>query len=204
MKSQLKLAISLFIVTAAALLVPAGAQTSPVVDKPSAQPDLALTYSYIRSNAPPAQCGCFSLNGGSVAFAWPIKSNGFAVMGDITAATTSNGSASGAGLTLSTYAGGVRYKPHVGRSALQPFGQVLVGVAHTSGALVQSQNSATTNANAAFAAEIGGGLDLHLNRRLLLRLFEADYLPTTFNNSINNHQNNLRLSTGMAFYFGKQ
>ncbi len=103
MKSQLKLAISLFIVTAAALVAPAVAQTSPIVDKPRGQPDLALTYSYIRSNAPPAQCGCFSLNGGSAAFAWPIKSNGFAVMGDVTAATTSNGSTSVTGLTLKLY-----------------------------------------------------------------------------------------------------
>src|SRR5450432_2462054 len=84
MKSQLKLAISLFIVTAAALLAPAGAQTSPVVERSGAQPDLALTYSYIRSNAPPAQCGCFSLNGGSATFAWPIKASAFAVAGDIT------------------------------------------------------------------------------------------------------------------------
>ena len=202
MKSQLKLAISLFIVTAAALVAPAVAQTSPIVDKPRGQPDLALTYSYIRSNAPPAQCGCFSLNGGSAAFAWPIKSSGFAVMGDITAATTSNGSASGTGLTLSTYGGGIRYKPHVGRSALKPFGQVLVGVAHSSGPLVQGQNSAATNANAAFAAQIGGGLDLRLARQFSLRLIDANYLVTTFNNGGNNHQNDLDLKVGVVFQFG--
>ena len=203
MKSQLKLAISLFIVTAAASVALAGAQTSRVVDKSGAQPDLALTYSYIRSNAPPAQCGCFSLNGGSAAFAWPIKAGGFAVVGDVTAATTSNVAGAGTGLTLSTYTGGVRYKPHVGRSALQPFGQVLVGVAHSSGPLVQGQYSATNNANAAFAAQIGGGLDLRLARHVSLRLIDADYLLTTFDNGANNHQNNIHISGGAILHFGK-
>jgi len=159
MKSRLNLAISLFIVTVAAAVASAGAQTSPVVDKPSAPPDLALTYSYIRSNAPPAGCGCFNLNGGSATFAWPISSGRFAIVGDVTAATAPNIANSGAGLTLGTFTGGVRYKPQVGRSSLHPFGQVLVGVAHSSGPFVQGQYSATNNANAAFAANMGGGLE---------------------------------------------
>ena len=204
MKSRLNLAISLFIVTVAAAVASAGAQTSPVVDKPSAPPDLALTYSYIRSNAPPAGCGCFNLNGGSATFAWPISSGRFAIVGDVTAATAPNIANSGAGLTLGTFTGGVRYKPQVGRSSLHPFGQVLVGVAHSSGPFVQGQYSATNNANAAFAANMGGGLDMHLSRRLSLRLLEADYLLTTFDNLSNNHQNNVKLSVGIIFAFGRK
>jgi peptidoglycan-associated lipoprotein len=204
MKSRLKLSISLLIIVVAASLTPASGQTSPAVEKSAAQPDLALTYTYIRSNAPPAGCGCFSLNGGSATFAWPISTGRFAIVGDITAATASNIANSDAGLTLSIFAGGVRYEPRLGRSTLRPFGELLVGVAHSSGPFVQGQYSATNNANAAFAANMGGGLDMHLSRRFSLRLLEADYLLTTFDNLSNNHQNNVKLSVGIIFAFGRK
>jgi len=204
MNGQFKSAISLLIIVAAVSVAPVCAQTSPVIDRSSAQPDLALTYTYIRSNAPPASCGCFSLNGGSATFAWPISTGRFAIVGDITAATASNIANSGAGLTLSIFAGGVRYEPRLGRSTLRPFGELLVGVAHSSGPFVQGPYSATNNANAAFAANMGGGLDMHLSRRLSLRLLEADYLLTTFDNLSNNHQNNVRLSVGIIFAFGRK
>ncbi|MGD0348576.1 MAG: cell envelope biogenesis protein OmpA, partial [Terracidiphilus sp.] len=86
-------------------------------------------------------------------------------------------------------------------SSLQPFGQVLVGIAHSSGTLVQGSNSATTNPGAAFASNLGGGLDLNTTRRFSIRLFEADYLVTTFNNGTNNHQNNLRIGAGVVVHF---
>jgi hypothetical protein len=75
-------------------------------------------------------------------------------------------------------------------------------VAHASGALVQGQYSVTSNANAAFAAQLGGGTDLRLSRHFALRLAEVNYLLTRFNNSANNRQNNLDLSTGIVFRFG--
>jgi hypothetical protein len=89
----------------------------------------------------------------------------------------------------------------VGHSSLRPFGQVLAGVAHTSGTLVQGSNFAAANAGAAFAGNFGGGLDLHASRRFSIRLVEADYLLTTFDNGSNNHQNNLRISAGMVLHF---
>ena len=160
--------------------------------------ELALDYTFLRSNAPPGGCSCFNLNGGSASFAWPLKpASHFALVGDLTAAHASGISSAGYDLLLSTYTVGARYRPRLGHSPLEPFGQVLLGAAHTSGALVSGQ----TNAGAAFAANLGGGLDLRANQRFSFRLIEADYLVTTIDNGVNNHQNNLRISSGFVVRF---
>jgi outer membrane immunogenic protein len=81
-----------------------------------------------------------------------------------------------------------------------PFGQLLVGVAHTSGGLSPDQiglGSAT-----GFASTIGGGLDANLSPRFALRLVQADYYPTLLRNGYNDRQNNLRLSAGIVIRFG--
>ena len=181
---------------------PAPAQAA-TAQQPRAE--LALDYSYLRSNAPPGDCGCFNLNGGSATFAWTLKPEGhFALVGDITAAHAGSISSSGYDLTLSSYTVGARYRFKVPQPSLQPFGQLLVGIAHSSGSLVEGQSPATANAGAAFAANFGGGLDLRANRRFSVRLVEANYLLTTFDNGTNNHQNNLRVSAGVVMHFGEK
>jgi hypothetical protein len=50
---------------------------------------------------------------------------------------------------------------------------------------------------------VGGGLDLRLSPRVSLRLVEANYLVTTFDNGVNDHQNIRRLSAGLVVHFGK-
>src|SRR5665213_2205444 len=69
----------------------------------STRPELALGYSYLRSNAPPGGCTCFNLNGGNATFAWPLKAGHFALAGDITAAQSSGISSGGYSLTLAAY-----------------------------------------------------------------------------------------------------
>jgi len=202
MKNFHQFAISLFVLAAVALSAPAIAQTGPVAENAGAHPELALTYMYIRSNAPPAGCGCFSMNGGSGSFAWPMGTGRFALVGSVTDTTAQNLLGSGQVLNLSVYAGGVRYKPFH-RGPGQPFGQALLGVAHSSGALVKGQYSVTTNANAALATQVGGGVDLRLSRHFALRLAEVNYLLTTFNNATNDRQNSLGLNTGIVFRFGQ-
>jgi peptidoglycan-associated lipoprotein len=76
---------------------------------------------------------------------------------------------------------------------------VLLGAARSSGSLVSGQIA--TNASAAFAANVGGGVDLRASKRFSVRLAEADYLVTTIDNGVNNHQNNLRISSGIVFRF---
>jgi len=162
--------------------------------------ELALDYTFLRSNAPPGGCECFNLNGGSASFAWSLKpASQFALVGDLTAAHVSGISSANYDLLLSTYTVGTRYLPRLGHSPLKPFGQLLVGAAHTSGSLVSGQ--AAANAGAAFAANLGGGLDLRASQRFSFRLIEADYLVTTIDNGSNNHQNNLRLGAGVVLRF---
>ena len=165
------------------------------------RPELALGYSYVHSNVPPGGCGCFSLNGGSATFTWPLGSGKFAVAGDINVVHAGGISSQGDSLTLSTYTAGGRYLPNRGHSLFHPFGQVLVGVAHSTGTLVQGANPGSANAGAAFAANIGGGLDLRTDHHFAIRLVEADYLLTTFDNGSNNHQNNIRIGAGVVILF---
>ncbi len=186
--------LMIVVVTSGAL---AKAQQSPV-DSTKPRPELALTYTYVHANAPPAGCGCFSLNGGSAEFAWPTGSRGVALAGDVTVGHTNSIGSSGASLTLSSFTTGVRYSPPLKRTRFQPFGEILVGYGHISGSFTQRQTTSSSNG---FAANLGGGLDAHLNQRLSLRLIEADYLVTTFDNGINNHQNLLRISTGIILRF---
>ena len=179
----------------------AGAQPAPDSANARLRPHLAVNYSYLRSNAPPNGCACFNLNGGSVTFAWPIATSRLALIGDVMTAHSSGIAPYSYDLTLSSYTAGVRYLPRVDHWPIQPFGQLLVGVAHSSGSLVKGQYSVASNASAAFAANMGGGADLRVNRRFSLRVIEADYLLTTIDNGANNHQNNLRLSAGAVFHF---
>lgn len=195
----------LLLTIAAVSLRPALAQNSAQPAAPTDQPpraELALDYSYLHSNAPPGGCGCFNLNGGSASFAWALKPGSWDLVGDVVSVHAGNVSAAGYGLTLSAFTAGVRYLPPFSRSNLHPFGQVLVGAAHSSGTLVQGSNAGSANAGAAFAANVGGGLDLNLSRRFSIRLVEADYLVTTFDNGANNHQNNARIGAGVVFKFG--
>jgi peptidoglycan-associated lipoprotein len=174
------------------------AQAAPVTD-PHVRGELGFAYDYVHSNAPPGSCGCFSLNGGSATFAWNLGKRGLALAGDVLvtqAGAIANGNSN---LTLSTYTGGVRYWPLVGRSRLQPFGEALVGLAHASGSLVTG--GPTSNADASFATNLGGGLDLRTSSRISIRVVDADYLFTGFDNGGNNHQNNIRIGAGLVVHF---
>jgi outer membrane immunogenic protein len=178
----------------------AQAQSTTALEK-QPRAELALDYNYVHSNAPPGDCGCINLNGGSATFAWPVKPGGFALVGDLSITHANGISSNGYDLTLSTFTVGGRYLPRLGHSPVQPFGQVLVGLAHSSGSLVQTPNPGASNAGAAFAALVGGGIDLRANRRFSIRLIDADYLVTTFDNGVNDHQNNLRISAGVVIHF---
>ncbi len=175
--------------------------TQPAKAASAARPELAINYNYLRSNAPPGGGANFGLDGGSIDFAWPLSDSRFAMVGDIAATHASGITATGYDLTLSTYLAGLRYSPLDPRFRLQPYAQALAGVAHASGSLVEGPTATVLNFPAATAFEIGGGINLKLNRRFALRLIQADYLPTTFDNGSNDRQNNLRIGAGMVIRF---
>jgi outer membrane protein OmpA-like peptidoglycan-associated protein len=98
------------------------------------------------------------------------------------------------------------------RDRLTPFLQVLGGAAragevtlHGCTALIPACRPLSEET--AFAMTAGGGLDLNLNHRIALRLFQAEYLPTRFRDPTSvagdtGWQSNVRLSTGIVFRFG--
>jgi opacity protein-like surface antigen len=79
-------------------------------------------------------------------------------------------------------------------SRFTPFGQVLFGGAHVSGSTFSG--SASENA---FALAVGGGADWNATPHIGVRLIQAEYLLTKFNDGVNNRQNNARISAGVVF-----
>ncbi len=189
----------------AAVSTTAGAQTT-AAHPASSGPELSLQYTYLRSNAPVGQCGCFSLQGGSASFAAPLHGSHFFVAGDVTAAHAGKITRNGYDLTLTAFTAGVRYRPGLSLGPLMPFAQVLAGGAHAGGTLVSGNTPAAADSSVVFASNVGGGLDLKLGAesRFSWRLVEADYLVTLFHNGQNDHQNMLRLSTGLVIHFGRR
>ena len=165
-------------------------------------PELALEYNFVRSNAPPGECDCFSLNGGSLSIAQPLGASHLAALFDAAVEHGSGIGSSGYDLTLTSIASGIRYRPFR-QPRWNPFAQVLIGVANASGTLVEGNTPAASDSTLNFASIVGGGLDYRLRGRWSLRLIDADYLLTRSSNRVNDHQNNLRLGAGIVIRLGK-
>jgi outer membrane immunogenic protein len=153
--------------------------------------EVGAGYDYVRSNAPPGGCTCFSLNGGDASFAYHFDS-AIAAVAEISSVHAGNIAGSGADLTLTSYLFGPRYywRNH---TRFTPFGQVFLGGAHAGTSLAGAESNA-------FAAKIGGGVDYPLTHRFSLRP-QANYYLAHFANGTNDHQNNLQLGAGLVFHF---
>jgi len=189
-----------FVALAVLCAVLSRAQKAPV-DRP--HPELALDYTFLRSNAPPGACRCFNLSGGSVNAAFPLGASRWRLTADATFAHTGSVANSGKSLTLNSYTVGPRYMLPNGRFPIHPFLQTLVGVAHAGGAISQRQNATVMGNGIVIAANLGGGIDLNAGHRFGFRLLEVEDSITAFNNSVNNYQNILRVSSGVVFRFGR-
>jgi outer membrane protein OmpA-like peptidoglycan-associated protein/opacity protein-like surface antigen len=95
---------------------------------------------------------------------------------------------------------------------LTPFLQVLGGVAHADDVTLDNCTApiyacTPLQAQTTFTMTAGGGLDYRLTHRLALRLFQAEYLLTRFQDptsgtGADGWQSNVRLSAGLLFRFG--
>ena len=159
--------------------------------------DLSIGYNNIRANAPPADCNCFNMNGGSVSGAVHLT-NWLAIAGEFTGGHSSNISPLGQGLTLTTFTAGPRVT-YVWRRFI-PFGEALVGGAHGSDSYFPSSTSSSSSASS-FAVSTGGGLDIKLDKRFSVRALEMQYLRTSFPNAVNNEQNHLMIGAGLVVNF---
>jgi opacity protein-like surface antigen len=84
----------------------------------------------------------------------------------------------------------ITYRKH----RVEPWVHVLVGGVHASGDV--DGDSISENA---FAAALGGGLDVKIHKNVAIRLAQVDYVMTRF---FSETQNNFRFSTGIVFRLG--
>ncbi len=189
--------LSLFLLATASPLLPAQA---PVRNDAVGAPrfSLALGYDYIRANAPPADCGCFNMNGGFASANLPIRSWLSADV-EVTGGHANNIGPLGQDLTLMTYTAGPRVT--LGKHRVAPFAQALFGAAHGGDSYFPKNASYSTSATS-FAFTAGGGIDYNLSRRVAIRLVQAQYLHTSFPNGSTNSQQHVMLSAGVVFKFG--
>jgi len=84
-------------------------------------------------------------------------------------------------------------------SRVQPFAHALFGASLFRGFtsdIRTSGNVFTIDDATSFAMAFGGGVDIRLNKRIDLRMIQADYTPTFFGSG---RQNNFRVSVGIVF-----
>ena len=155
---------------------------------------LGLNYNYFHANAPPGQCGCFSLNGGSGTVVLNLTP-AWSAVADIAYAHANNVNNTSQNITIINYLFGPRYSRRTS-SRFVPYGEVLLG-----GAKEDVNFQFDINRNA-FGVSAGGGVTTRLKPRISLTIFQADWVYTRIPNGKNNRQNNVRVSTGVTFNFG--
>lgn len=188
--------IALALIAALGLSVAAPAQEC-AAKKHHVNGDLALTYQWMRSNAQPGDCGCFNLNGGGISASVVLQPR-WSVVLDGSAQTVAHVPDSKNSLTLAAVYLGPRYSiPQPWKRtprATQPYVQALLGGMHAGGAVAGAADGTMK-----FSTRVGGGLDQPLSKHTALRLVQVDYNLTTFENTVNERQNNLLVSTGFVF-----
>jgi outer membrane immunogenic protein len=159
-------------------------------------------YNFMHTNAPPGECGCFSMNGGDGWAGWNFTDH-LAVVAQVAVQHASNINATSADLTLTSFLAGPRvaFRP---THRFVPFAQAMFGGAHASGLLTPVPVTGLSGTANSFAFTAGGGLDFHLSQHFSIRAIEADYYFTRFDNGVNNRQNNLRIAAGILFRFGSK
>lgn len=155
--------------------------------------EVAVSYNWIHANAPPGQCGCFSLNGGSVAFAYNWRP-AWAAVADLTIAHSNNVNNTGQDITLIHYLFGARYT-YRNRSRYVPYAQGLFGGAKEN---VNFQFDINRNA---FGLLGGGGVTTRLRDHMGWTIGDVSWVYTQVPNGSNNRQNDLRISTGLIYRF---
>ncbi len=157
-------------------------------------------YSYMRMNIPTSPFAFTSSNTSGIGFNGGSGQVSFNLTNWLGAVADFGGYTSNS-LDLPTDTNVISYMfgPRVwmGSGRLRPFGEALFGGARISDSLV---NFGSENA---FAMAVGGGLDYDVTSHFAVRPVEADYFLTKFSDGVNDRQNNLRLSAGVVFRFGR-
>lgn len=181
-----------------AISLPAHAQ------KKAAKVELAGTYAYLRTNVKgPNWSEGLQTNGGTGSITFNVTNSlGLvAELGGYTSSTIS--SAGGQNITFASYLFGPRYSFRKW-STLTPYVQTLFGGVKGNNELYLGGNKSypliKTNTNT-FAWTVGGGLDAKVTHHLAVRVFQAEYFMTNWNDFGVGHQNSFRIETGLVWRF---
>jgi peptidoglycan-associated lipoprotein len=161
--------------------------------------EVAGTFTYVHTNAPPGGCGCFSMYGVSGSGAYYYGPH-FALIGDVSFVHTGNAGNTNLGLSFTSYLVGARVPVPLHHARIVPYGQIMIGVTRESGPFAHVAATSQQN-DSEFSGAAGAGLDYRLTPHLTLRTFQVEYLLTRFPNGLNSRQNNLRLQSGVAVRF---
>ncbi|MDE3104635.1 MAG: outer membrane beta-barrel protein [Acidobacteriota bacterium] len=186
-----------FVILVLTLLVPSlgwgQAATSGEMESGITRFEAGGNYNWIHANAPPGQCGCFSLNGGSGVFLVNLT-HAWAGVADITYAHANNVDGTSQNITILNYLFGARYSRR-NHTRFTPYAEVLFG-----GAKEDVNFNFTINRNA-FGLSGGGGVTMPLGQRFNYTIVQVDYVHTRIPNGVNNSQNNTRVVTGFTYKF---
>jgi hypothetical protein len=179
--------------------VPAAAQSAPI--------DLAVTYDALHTDHLVAQE--FWMQGGAVELGARLY-RGLGLAARVEGLHAGANSTTGVPLSLVTTVFGPRYTMEMRSQRYAVFGEGLVGISNGFHSLfsegsgpVDSVNAGTTSSANALAIDVGGGVDVRLNRRLAIRAIRASYLRTQFPNSTTNIQNSLSIGAGVVLRLGR-
>jgi len=150
-------------------------------------------YNLFRANAPPGQCGCFFMNGGSATFLMNVTPT-WSALADIAVAKASHLNNSNQDLLVINYVFGPRYT-YRNSSRWVPFAEIMLG-----GSKADVNYRFDINRQS-FAVLGGGGVTTRLKPRWGLTVAQVDYVYTRIPNATNNTQNNIRISTGVTYHF---
>lgn len=188
-----------------AMVMVAGAASAQTVQ--SGAIDVAVTYDALHANHITSQS--FWLQGGAVELGAQAY-RGFGVAARVEGLHAGTSSTDGVPLSLVTAVFGPRYTMESRGHRYAVFGEGLAGISNGFDSLFTkgsgpagSVNAGTTPSSNALAVDVGGGLDVRLNRRFAVRAFRASYLRTDFPNSTTDVQNSLSLSAGVVVSFGR-
>jgi hypothetical protein len=156
--------------------------------------EVGANYNYFHANAPPGQCGCFGLNGGSGSVVVNLTP-AWSGVADIAVAFANNVDNTQQNITIINYLFGPRYTRR-SSSRFVPYGQILFG-----GAKENVNFEFAINRNS-FGLLGGGGVTTRLGRRFGLTIGDVSYVYTRIPNAKNNTQNNIRVATGVTYRFG--
>ena len=165
-------------------------QTSPRLE-------VAVLYDSLLSNV--VRANRFWMQGGSIQVDGQFW-HGLSAEADISGFHAQNANNAGVGLDMVTTTFGPRYRWSPVHHRYSFFSHALVGEANGFNSIFPGAGSASSSTNG-LALQLGGGMDLLVRHRLLMRVFEADWLRTEMPNGDTNVQNNVRLAAGVVVRF---